>query len=36
MSEKKRTVILLLLLIMGLAFLWLSLYQVETNFLQQL
>lgn len=36
MSEKKRTIILLFLLLLGLSFLWLLSREVDTNFVNQL
>ena len=36
MSEKKRAVILLFLLILGIAFLWVLSHEVDTNFVNQL
>lgn len=36
MNEKKRTVVLLMLLVIGLFFIWLISYEVDTNFVNQL
>lgn len=36
MSEKKRTIILILLLVIGLTFLWLLNREVDINFVNQL